>query len=197
MRIFFPLKRDLRRNQALGIGTMNSMTDKSKKRHASIPTESIPWDSSWPKLAEEGDRDQVLTYLEQRFGISTVLFEDFLLFRKKKSWWLLKKSPHITGASQLKVVMTGLRAFQRVGRFLKPTTRFMQIFGYYASRAVIHLNDVHLTTLKEGETLQGDMALENGYVILSFQKHILGLGLQVDGRIHSQIPRRDIASLNT
>ena len=73
----------------------------------------------------------------------------------------------------------------------------MQIFGYYASRAVIHLNDVHLTTLKEGETLQGDMALENGYVILSFQKQILGLGLHVDGRIHSQIPRRDIASLNT
>ncbi|MFC1580920.1 hypothetical protein ACFL4N_08415 [Thermodesulfobacteriota bacterium] len=148
-------------------------------------------------MAEEDDRDRVLGYLEQRFGVSGTLFEDYLLFRRKKSWWLLKKTPHITGASQLKVIMTGLRAFQRVGRFIKPTTRFMQIFGHYASRSIIQINKSHLEVLKEGETLKGDMALENGYVILSFQEQVLGLGLQVDGRIHSQIPRKDITSLNT
>lgn len=148
-------------------------------------------------MAEEDDREQVFTYLEQRFGISRNLFDNYLLFRRKKSWWLLQKTPHIPGASQLKVVMTGLRAFQRVGRFVKPTTRFIQIFGYHASGAVIQINEAHLNALKEGETLQGDMALENGYVILSFQNQILGLGLQVDGRIHSQIPRKDISSLNT
>ena len=99
-------------------------------------------------------------------------------------------------ASQLKAVSVGLRAFQRVGRFLKPTTRFVQIFGYHASRSIIHINEDHLAALKEGETLEGDSNLENGYVVLSFKKQILGLGLQVDGRVHSQLPRKDIASLN-
>ncbi len=88
-----------------------------------------------------------------------------------------------------------MRAFQRVGRFLKPTTRFMQIFGCHASKSVIPINASQLEDLKRGETLPGDPKVENGYVIFSFKDQVLGLGLQVDGRIHSQLPRRDIPSL--
>lgn len=148
-------------------------------------------------MAEEDDRDRILDYLEQRFGIPRSLFNEFLLFGRKKSWWLLNKTHHLFAASQLKAVTTGLRAFQRVGRFLKPTTRFMQIFGCHASKAVIEINDIQLEALKQGETLPGDPSLTNGYVIFSFKDHILGLGLQIDGRIHSQLPRKDIPSLTT
>jgi NOL1/NOP2/fmu family ribosome biogenesis protein len=148
-------------------------------------------------LAEEDERKRVLAYLEQRFGISKALFEGFFIFCRKKSWWLLAKTPHIAGASQLKTVMNGLRAFQRVGRFLKPTTRFVQIFGVHASKSVVRIDRIQLDALKNGETIPGDPGLENGYVIFSFQEQILGLGLQVDGKIHSQIPRKDIPHLNT
>ena len=195
MRTSCPLTQGTRRNRAFRIGTKCTMSNNSKERCDSTPTGWIPWGSSWPELAEGGDREQVLRYLAQRFEISAAIFEDFLLFRRKKSWWILKKTSHLPGASQLKVVMAGLKAFQRVGRYLKPTTRFMQIFGHHATRSVIHVDPIHLAALTQGKTLAGDPSVENGYVILSFQDQVLGLGLQVDGRIHSQLPRSDTGSL--
>ena len=165
----------------------------SKRRQDSIPISSTRWDSSWPELAEEGDRVSLLSYMEKRFGIPAADFEDTLLFKHQQSWWLLKKSPFIPLPGGLKVSMVGMKAFQKVGAFIKPTTRLIQVFGRRATKSRRKLTEKELQALvREGEFNLPQSEVEDGYVILSLEDQVLGLGLQIHGKLKSQIPRKDL-----
>ena len=96
-------------------------------------------------------------------------------------------------ASQLKVSKVGLRAFQKIGKFVKPTTRLIQVFGTAATKGRIEIDDEQLARLVDGEELSVDMDLDKGYVIL-FQENsrVLGLGFYINGRIRSQIPKKEL-----
>jgi NOL1/NOP2/fmu family ribosome biogenesis protein len=158
-----------------------------------IPISSIPWDSSWPELAGEDDRRQVFSRVERRFGISESVFDSYLLFKRKRSWWLLRNTPLLQSASRFKVAGIGLRAFQQVGKYVKPSTRMIQMFGHLATKASVEMDEVQLHKLLGGDSLNVESDMEDGYVILSFEGCILGLGLLIDGRIHSQIPRKELS----
>lgn len=168
------------------------MTDKCTEQPGFIPISSIPWDSSWPELAGEDDRHHLFSYMEKRFGLSQSVFAGYLLFKRQRSWWLLKNSPFLQSASRLKVAGVGFRAFQRVGKFMKPSTRMIQTFGHLATRATVEIDEVQLQNLVSGDPLYVELEIEDGYVILSFKGHILGLGLLVEGKILSQIPRNEL-----
>jgi NOL1/NOP2/fmu family ribosome biogenesis protein len=148
--------------------------------------------SSWPESAGEEDRLYLLSYLEERFGILKSLFDEYLFFKKSKSWWILKYSPLVTSISHLKVWRVGLKAFQEVGRFVKPTTRMIQIFGRRADRALMDISENDLKKLAAGEFIPADMPVDNGYIILAMEGGVLGLGLLIDGFVRSQIPKKDI-----
>ena len=105
----------------------------------------------------------------------------------------MKSTPHIVGAAQLKVSRVGIRAFQKVGAFIKPTTRMIQIFGRAATRARIEIDERQLQRLLEGKSLCMDLNLEKGYVILSLGKDpILGAGFYARGEVRSQIPKKEL-----
>lgn len=123
------------------------------------------------------------------------MFDDYLLFKKKKSWWLLRDSGFIRTGAELKVWRVGLKAFQEVGDFIKPTTRLIQLFGHKASTAVMEISEKDLGRLARGEFIPFHGELENGYIILSLEKRVLGLGLLIDGLVRSQIPRKDMNQL--
>lgn len=144
-------------------------------------------------MAKEDERHTLFSYLEERFGIPERIFDDYLFFKKKNSWWLLRRVNHLGLATQLKVSKVGIKAFQRVGAFVKPTTRMIQIFGGAANRARLEINTPQLIKLLAGEALFVDLAVEKGYVILSLaEDRILGLGFFIDGRVRSQIPRKEL-----
>jgi len=144
-------------------------------------------------LAERADQRRIFSYLEQRFGISQTHFADYLLFRSRKSWFLITNTAYVFSVSQLKVSQAGLRAFQRVGEFLKPTTRFIQAFGRLATRAKLHIDLPQLQALLEGKKIHVDISLDNGYVILAVgENRVLGLGLYIDHMVSSQLPRKEI-----
>ncbi|MFH1491084.1 MAG: hypothetical protein ABII06_19430 [Pseudomonadota bacterium] len=141
-------------------------------------------------MAEKDERHHIFSTMEKRFGIPESLFDEYLLFRKKKSWWLLKDSPLILSTCRLKISFAGLKAFQRVGQFLKPTTRWVQIFGRYASRGLVDIGEDQFQELLKGEFLAFESRMENGYVILTLDGGTLGLGLLIHGRIRSQLPMK-------
>jgi len=93
----------------------------------------------------------------------------------------------------LKVEMVGLKAFQRVGSFVKPTTRLVQVFGRKASKSTWNLEEVELRALvRDGIVDFPERGFEDGYLILRFGEYVLGLGLLIRGRLKSQIPRKDL-----
>ena len=133
--------------------------------------------------------------MNDRFGISPDLFDSYLLFKKKKTFWFMKSSGLIPNVSHLKIQRLGIKAFQEVGSFMKPTTRIIQYFGGMATKAVIDLEDNQLKNLLKGEYLPVNMGLENGYIILSYKEQVLGLGLLIDGKVRSQLPVKDVKFL--
>ncbi len=169
------------------------MTRNSERLPGSTPIESTRWDSSWPVLAGKDERRPLFSYLEERFGIPVTVFDDYLLFKRKKSWSLLKKVPEGTPALRLKVAKAGMRAFQKVGAFVKPTTRMIQVFGHFATMGKLEIDESRLSGLLAGEELYSDMNIEKGYVILTLGvNHILGMGFFIEGRVRSQIPRKEL-----
>ncbi len=89
----------------------------------------------------------------------------------------------------------GMKTFQKVGQFLKPTTRFIQVFGRLATRAALVISEGQLKDLLEGEGLCLDLDIEQGYVILKLdEKRVLGLGLYVNGTLRSQISLKALKS---
>jgi NOL1/NOP2/fmu family ribosome biogenesis protein len=146
-------------------------------------------------LAGEDDRACLLAYMYERFGIPADTFNDYLLFTKKKTFWFVRKSPLLSDISHLKIKRIGIKAFQEVGRFIKPTTRIIQYIGHRATRAVFNVDEEQLRKLLKGEYLSCDNDLENGYVILSLKGQVLGLGLLIKGEVRSQLPSEDVRYL--
>jgi NOL1/NOP2/fmu family ribosome biogenesis protein len=131
--------------------------------------------------------------VEGHFGIPASEFEDGLLFTHQQSWWLLKKSPSTPLPSKLKVRMAGLKAFQKVGVFIKPTTRLIQALGPRATKSRLDLSADQLQSLLAQGTMDLPPSdLEDGYVILCLGEYVLGLGLLIRGRLKSQIPRKHL-----
>jgi NOL1/NOP2/fmu family ribosome biogenesis protein len=139
-------------------------------------------------LVAEDERRHLLAYMDERFGIPVSHFDEYLLFKGRQSWSLLRKHPAVTDAVGLKVMRAGLKAFRKVGAFMKPTTRMVQLFGRGAVRARIELDEDALARLMAGERLKSELGIDNGYVILSLEgDRILGLGLYINGETRSQI----------
>jgi NOL1/NOP2/fmu family ribosome biogenesis protein len=172
------------------------MTELYKEQCGSTPTGLIPSDSSWPGSAKDEDRLLILAYLEDRFGIPGSAFDDYLMLEKNRSWWLLRRSPHLISIQSYKVLAWGMKAFQRVGEYMKPTTRAVQVFGNLATKAVVHLDDEKLHSMINGKDLFIDTILENGYVILVLGSHVLGLGLLINSRVRLQIRKSDLKSFS-
>jgi len=84
-----------------------------------------------------------------------------------------------------------MKAFQQVGRFIKPTTRFIQTFGHHASKAKLLVEEEQLFKIMEGKGLDVDLGIDPGYVILFVgERRVVGLGLYVNGVIRSQISKK-------
>ncbi|RLB79059.1 MAG: hypothetical protein DRH15_09505 [Deltaproteobacteria bacterium] len=129
----------------------------------------------------------------KRFGIPMEAFEDYLLFERSKGWWLMRKSPHLVEAAKLKIECAGIRAFHKVGRYIKPTTRLIQYFGKLATKALIELTKDEFARLASGQDIEMKMDLDDGYVILCLEgRVILGLGLWYKGKLVPQIPRKEL-----
>ena len=161
--------------------------DESRKQGDSTLTGSIPWDSSWPRFADEDERRLLFSYLEERFGIHEDVFADFEIFSRRKSWWIFRKTTGVTLPVKLKVSQVGLKAFDRVGKYLKPTTRMIQLFGCHATKGVYQLKDDEFERLLRSEPVEVNGIMEAGFVILRLREHVLGVGLLMQGKITSRI----------
>ena len=173
------------------------MTQESREQRDSTLTGSIPWDSSWPRFADVDERRLVLSYLEERFGIPENVFTDFDLFSRRKSWWLLRKSTDVSLPVRLKVRQVGLKAFDRVGKYLKPATWMIQLFGHHAKRGVYWLSDDEFNRLLRGEPVTVAEGMEDGFVILRLREHVLGVGLLLQGTVTSRIRQSEAQRMVT
>lgn len=139
----------------------------------------------FPSEVSREERQAILNYLEERFGFDPALFDNYTILKGVKNYWLLSNTPHLESLRSLSVEVVGLIFLRQVSEYLKPTSAFLQRFGYFAKKNIILLSDEEIKFLSEHPFLKIDLSLEPGYVILRDAHWILGCGLYLPGRLYA------------
>lgn len=149
----------------------------------------------FPRRVSEQDRTMVLAYLEERFGIPQDVFFNYEILRGVTNFWLFPKTAYLEKLSQLSVQTVGMLFLRKVSEYLKPTSAFLQRYGYLASKNIVTLEENLIKVLKEKSKVEVVLDLEPGYVILRNKNWILGCGLYVPGRLISYLEPKVLRNL--
>ncbi|MFP3949561.1 MAG: methyltransferase RsmF C-terminal domain-like protein [Candidatus Micrarchaeia archaeon] len=83
----------------------------------------------------------------------------------------------------------GIPASRMKGKFPKPTTSFIQIFGNLAKKNIVEVSREEALKFMAGRDLEKNPSCERGYVILTHRKAVLGIGFFREGKIENMIPK--------
>lgn len=149
-------------------------------------------------IMPEKEKHEILKYVEERFGIRKA-FDDYVFIKRGKKIWIASKGLADKKFSGLNVEAAGMlfiRIEKKKGKEkIKLTTNAAQIFGKYAGKNTINLSRELAEKVARGYDLR-DKDLreiksdaEDGYVILKYGSHILGIGLKQGRFIKNTIPK--------
>jgi NOL1/NOP2/fmu family ribosome biogenesis protein len=71
----------------------------------------------------------------------------------------------------------------------KPTTSALQVFGKYATRNFISLEEEEARSFLAGESQSQEGNVEPGYIVVFYKEEVLGCALYSKGILHSQLPK--------
>lgn len=137
-------------------------------------------------MKESGQREMVLGYLEDRFGIDRKHFSDFEFYMASKGRVFLgpKSIP-----GRLKPVSVGILVARMSGS-VKPSTNLLQLFGSHASRGIVDLSKEQALRYTRGEDLRlTDNKTTDGYVLLKYLDFPLGCGMLKNSIIKNMLPK--------
>ena len=161
---------------------------------ASTPTNSIRWDSSWPKWVERPEKNHLVGFFRDRFGIPPSVFANHYLFRRRQTVWLFTKDDRLSALASLRVETVGVPILRWVKEHLKPTSAALQLFGKYVSKNIVSLDPVQLDELVEKRKVKGEFPVSPGYVLIKTEGVSIGCGLYLPDRLISQFPRHMFTS---
>ncbi len=152
-------------------------------------------EARFPQKISEIEREEILKYLEDRFGIENFYFEKYEILRGVSNFWLFPKTPYLENLRNLQVQTVGLLFLRQVSRYLKPTSAFLQRFGYLAKKNIVSLSEEIISILKERNKVEIELDLEPGYVILKNKHWIIGCGLYLPGKLFSYLESKVLKNL--
>jgi Uncharacterized conserved protein len=130
----------------------------------------------------------ILDFLKERFGIEEGVFEGFKFVKLGDDVWIMSEDvpQKLHGINRV-----GLRFARGTSRNPKITTAVLQIFGKFATKNIIYIDEEQLKDYIMGKDVEvGEIeGVERGQVIVKFKEDVIGSGLY-DGRvIKNQIPK--------
>ncbi len=159
------------------------MVKRKKARRKKIHQQAV-----WPRVVSLEERDKVLSFWEERFGIPKTAFDGYVLLSTSKNYWLFVEPPDFKPLQGLRVQTVGLLFTRRVSRFLKPTSTALQRFGSLATKNIVELSPAELDRLRRQRKMSYQADLSEGYVIIKCAGKVWGCGLYVSGRLISFLP---------
>ena len=122
------------------------------------------------------------SYLKERFGIT------------------LPAHVALEGSNSLRAMSAELKEFKTTtpkgipasrmkGKFPKPSTPFIQLFGHLATKNSIELPREEALDYLQGKEVSTAEKAETGYVILTHKKAVLGIGFYKENKIENLLPK--------
>jgi NOL1/NOP2/fmu family ribosome biogenesis protein len=141
-----------------------------------------------PIFVTKAERDEILSYYRERFGIPDEVFTGFSFLKEGKMIWVVSESKGLEEIfDRLKIMSAGVPLLRLLERW-KPTTVGLQVFGGLATKNVVTLDDETLNIFLKDETIRKNFPVEFGYVIVKWKNGVLGCGLYGKEGLKSQIP---------
>jgi len=149
----------------------------------------------FPKTLSREEKEAIFSFLEERFGLSPSLFEDYEMLRGASNFWLYPKNAPLDKLKDLNPETVGLLFLREVSHYLKPTSAFLQRFGRWANKNIVEITKEQFALLKERKKIEGIvLPLEPGYVILKYEGWILGCGLYLSNKLFAYIEEKILKS---
>ena len=141
-----------------------------------------------PIFVSNAERDKILSYYRERFGIPDEVFAAVSFLKEGKMVWVVSD----TGGAEeilnkLKIKSAGVPLLRLHERW-KPTTVGLQVFGGLATKNVVSLEDETFDSFLKDGAVHKNFPVEYGYVIVKWKNGVLGCGLYGKEGLKSQIP---------
>ncbi len=137
----------------------------------------------------KADRRQVIAWWSERFGVPEEVFEPYDFYLKGKGTiWAVRRFERLPTGLRLEALGMVIMRKGKLG--WKPTTNAIQVFGRYARKNVVDLDERQMRAFVAGEAIKGPFeGLEEGYVVVRYKGRPLGCGLYRGGVLRSQVPK--------
>ncbi len=122
------------------------------------------------------------SYLLDRFGI---ILPDDVELEGEKSLRAMNSELKEFRASTPK----GIPASRMKGKFPKPTTSFIQLFGNLAKKNTVEVSREDALHFLSGSDIEKYSSCERGYVVVTHDNAVLGIGFFREGKIENMIPK--------
>ena len=141
---------------------------------------------------EDINTEDVLNYINNRFGVKVENLDKFNVVERSGDFWLIsdQELPDLDYETQ------GVRFVRDTGKYLKPTTYGLQILDEKISDARIQVNREELKTVLDGDMVEKELEIGEGYVAIVYEERVIGCGLYKDGLLSSRIPKGRGKELN-
>jgi len=142
------------------------------------------------------DRQAILGYWSERFGVPSTILEGFRLLARGKNVWAIRDHTGLEETlAALKVEAAGLPLLRKRGGTWKPTTAALLWLGDAVDKNVVDLSEASIDFFLRGETLSGPFPVDGGYVAVRYTGAMLGCGLYGKAGLRSQLPRAWVETL--
>ncbi|MEM4195440.1 MAG: hypothetical protein QXY05_03965 [Candidatus Anstonellales archaeon] len=124
-------------------------------------------------------------YIKERFGI--VLPDWVVVEEVGDKFRIMNKE--ISKEKPKNFVSRGIVCGKKTTFGVKPTSDFIQLFGHLARKNVAEISREEMLKYAKGMDLEREFDFENGYVVLRYEKHSVGVGLCVNKKIKNQVAK--------
>ncbi len=132
--------------------------------------------------------NSILNFLYERFGIEKDVFDGYALIEDKDVWVTSRESASFEMKFWRRKGIRLVRVFKKSYKF---TTSGMQIFGKYATKNVVDLeNENDLKRFLRGENVRINVGgVEEGQVIVKYNGDVIGSAIYRHGVLKNQLPK--------
>ncbi len=129
----------------------------------------------------------IVRWWVERFGVPEDLFRDLEFYMKgKTNVWAVRKFERIPS---LRYDAVGMVVVRMVKGSYKPTTNAVQVFGRWATKNVVDLDEEEVRRFISGLSVEVEAPVEEGYVIVRYRGLPVGCGLYRRGVLKSLVPK--------
>lgn len=143
------------------------------------------------KMNEE-EIDNLLKYLKERFGIDSEIFREYRFYKTNKKVWIASNSIESESFKDIHFESLGLHlaTINKKRKTFKISTDASQLFGRFATKNIVEIPEEKLIDVLRGfDLINFESEVDDGYVLLKYKGHVLGVGLKNKNFIKNMIPK--------